>query len=44
MDEARRVLGYIRPNKEQIDSEITQIQETVKEEAKVNQKHHGVPF
>lgn len=38
MDEARRVLGYIRPNKEQIDSEITQIQETVKEEAKVNQK------
>jgi sugar porter (SP) family MFS transporter len=38
MDEARRVLGYIRPNKEQIDSEITQIQETVKEEEKVNQK------
>ncbi|MEB2628278.1 sugar porter family MFS transporter [Peribacillus frigoritolerans] len=38
MDEARRVLGYIRPNKEQIDSEITQIKETVKEEAKVNQK------
>lgn len=38
MDEARRVLGYIRPNKEQIDSEITQIQETVKEESKVNQK------
>lgn len=38
MDEARRVLGYIRPNKGQIDSEITQIQETVKEEAKVNQK------
>lgn len=38
MDEARRVLGYIRADKEQIDSEITQIQETVKEEAKVNQK------
>lgn len=38
IDEARKVLGYIRPNKEQIDSEITQIQETVNEEAKVNQK------
>ncbi|PRS36512.1 MFS transporter [Bacillus sp. RJGP41] len=38
MDEARRVLGYIRAEKEQIDSEITQIQETVKEEEKVNQK------
>lgn len=38
MDEARRVLGYIRADKEQIDSEITQIQETVKEEEKVNQK------
>ncbi|SIR78697.1 MFS transporter, sugar porter (SP) family [Peribacillus simplex] len=38
IDEARKVLGFIRSNKEQIDSEITQIQETVKEEAKVNQK------
>ncbi|MBT2619135.1 sugar porter family MFS transporter, partial [Bacillus sp. ISL-78] len=38
MDEARKVLGYIRNSKEKIDSEITQIQETVKEEAKVNQK------
>ncbi|TFH63029.1 sugar porter family MFS transporter [Peribacillus frigoritolerans] len=38
IDEARKVLGYIRPNKEQIDSEITQIKETVNEEAKVNQK------
>ncbi|PKF86604.1 MFS transporter [Bacillus sp. BA3] len=38
IDEARKVLGFIRSNKEQIDSEIIQIQETVKEEAKVNQK------
>ena len=38
IDEARKVLGYIRSNKEQIDSEIKQIQDTAKEETKVNQK------
>lgn len=38
IDEARKVLGYIRSNKEQIDSEIKQIQETAKEEVKANQK------
>ncbi|HWO97387.1 MAG TPA: sugar porter family MFS transporter [Bacillus sp. (in: firmicutes)] len=38
LDEARKVLSYIRSNKEDIDSEIRQIQETAKEEAKANQK------
>ena len=37
-DEARKVLGYIRSNKEEIDSEIKQIQEAAKEEKKANQK------
>lgn len=36
--EARNVLGYLRSNKEQIESEITQIQETSKEEVKAIQK------
>ncbi len=38
LDEARKVLGYIRSNKKEIDSEIIQIQETAREEKKVNQK------
>lgn len=38
LDEARKVLGYLRPNKEEIDSEVTQIQETAREEKKANQK------
>ncbi|WHY99662.1 sugar porter family MFS transporter [Peribacillus simplex] len=38
LDEARKVLSYIRSNKEDIDSEIRQIQETAKEEKKANQK------
>ncbi|MGE7759673.1 sugar porter family MFS transporter [Peribacillus sp. NPDC097895] len=38
LDEARKVLGYIRSNKEEIDSEITQIQETARDEIKANQK------
>lgn len=38
IDEARKVLGYIRSKKEQIESEIKQIQETVTEEKKANQK------
>ncbi|MER1293217.1 MFS transporter, partial [Bacillus sp. C1(2022)] len=37
LDEARKVLSYIRSNKGEIDSEITQIQETAREEAKANQ-------
>lgn len=37
-DEARKVLGYLRPNKKEIDSEVTQIQETASEEKKANQK------
>ncbi|WP_110927810.1 sugar porter family MFS transporter [Bacillus massiliglaciei] len=37
-DEARKVLGFIRSTKEQIDSEINQIYKTVNEETKVNQK------
>ncbi|MED1470473.1 sugar porter family MFS transporter [Bacillus salipaludis] len=37
-DEARKVLGYIRSNKEEIESEITQIQEAAREERKANQK------
>lgn len=37
IDEARKVLGYIRSNKEQIDAEIKQIQETAKQEFKANQ-------
>ncbi|WP_338448383.1 sugar porter family MFS transporter [Niallia oryzisoli] len=36
LDEARKVLGYLRSNKQEIDSEIKQIQETAKLEA--NQK------
>ncbi|QQE78217.1 sugar porter family MFS transporter [Alicyclobacillus sp. SO9] len=36
--EARRVLSYIRSNQEEIDSEIQQIQETVKQEREGNQK------
>ncbi|XJZ26689.1 sugar porter family MFS transporter [Bacillota bacterium Lsc_1132] len=38
LDDARRVLSYIRSKKEEIDSEITQIQETAGEEIKANQK------
>ncbi|MBL4953482.1 sugar porter family MFS transporter [Neobacillus sp. OS1-32] len=38
IDEARKVLGYIRTNKEEIDAEVTQIQDTAKEEAKAIQK------
>jgi sugar porter (SP) family MFS transporter len=38
LDEARKVLSYIRSNKEDIDSEIKQIQESAKEEKKANQK------
>ncbi|MEH6975431.1 MULTISPECIES: sugar porter family MFS transporter [Bacillus] len=38
LDEARKVLSYIRANKEEIDSEITQIQETAREETMANQK------
>jgi sugar porter (SP) family MFS transporter len=38
LNEARKVLGYIRQDPEQIESEIKQIQETVIEEKKANQK------
>jgi sugar porter (SP) family MFS transporter len=38
LDEARRVLSYIRSDKKEIDTEILQIQETVREEKKTNQK------
>lgn len=38
IDEARKVLGYIHTNKEEIDAEVTQIQDTAKEEAKAIQK------
>src|SRR5699024_1710824 len=38
LDQARKVLGYIRSKKEEINSEIKQIQETVKEEKQANQK------
>ncbi|MGG5252717.1 sugar porter family MFS transporter [Neobacillus sp. SM06] len=38
LDEARKVLSYIRSKKEEIDSEIRQIQETAREEIKANQK------
>ena len=38
MDEARKVLTYIRSNKGQIDSELKEIQKSSKEEAKANQK------
>ncbi|MCO7124478.1 sugar porter family MFS transporter [Sporolactobacillus shoreicorticis] len=38
LDEARKVLGYLRSKKEEIDSEIAQIQETAKEEKNANQK------
>ncbi|GMA66046.1 MFS transporter [Alicyclobacillus fastidiosus] len=38
LDEARKVLSYIRSKKEEIDSEIKQIQETAKEEMRANQK------
>ncbi len=37
-DEARKVLGYIRSNKKDIDAEIKQIQEAAKEEKTVSQK------
>ncbi|MDD9150659.1 sugar porter family MFS transporter [Sporolactobacillus sp. CQH2019] len=38
IDEARKVLGYLRSKKETIDSEVKQIQETASEEKKANQK------
>jgi sugar porter (SP) family MFS transporter len=38
IDEARRVLGYIRSSKKDIDTEIRQIQEAAREELKANQK------
>ncbi|MGA8943787.1 MAG: sugar porter family MFS transporter [Thermoactinomyces sp.] len=38
LDQARKVLGYIRSKKEEINSEIKQIQETVIEEKKASQK------
>ncbi len=38
LDEARKVLGYLRSNKKEIDSEIVQIQEMAREEQKRNQK------
>ncbi|MCP3028964.1 sugar porter family MFS transporter [Halobacillus sp. A5] len=38
LDEARKVLGYLRSNKKEIDSEIVQIQKTAREEQKHNQK------
>lgn len=38
MDEARKVLGYIRSNKEQIDSEIAEIKETAQVEKESSQK------
>ncbi|WP_251552280.1 sugar porter family MFS transporter [Neobacillus muris] len=38
LDEARKVLSYIRSNKEEINAEIKQIQETAKQEMKANQK------
>ncbi|GER67530.1 MFS transporter [Weizmannia acidilactici] len=38
LDEARKVLSYIRSKKEEIDSEIKQIQETAREEENANQK------
>lgn len=36
--DARKVLSYIRANKDEIDAEILQIQETVKQEKSANQK------
>lgn len=38
IDEARQVLGFIRSENEDIDSEIKQIQESAREEEKTNQK------
>lgn len=38
LDEARKVLGYLRSDNKEIDYEITQIQETAQEELKANQK------
>ncbi|RVT57212.1 sugar porter family MFS transporter [Niallia taxi] len=38
LDEARKVLGYIRSDKGEIDSEIKQIFEAAREERKLNQK------
>lgn len=38
LDEARKVLSYIRSKKEEIDAEVAQIQETAKEEQNLNQK------
>ncbi|WP_431803320.1 sugar porter family MFS transporter [Halobacillus andaensis] len=38
LEEARKVLSYLRSNKKEIDSEIVQIQETAREEQKHNQK------
>lgn len=38
INEARKVLSYIRSNREEIDAEIVQIQETATQEMKGNQK------
>lgn len=38
LEEARKVLSYIRAKKEAIDAEIKQIQETAREEKQANQK------
>lgn len=38
IDEARKVLSYLRPSKEHIDAEIKQIQDISKEELTANQK------
>lgn len=38
IDEARKVLSYIRSNKKQIDDEVIEIQKTSKKEAVANQK------
>jgi sugar porter (SP) family MFS transporter len=38
LDEARRVLSYIRVNKQEIDTEIKHIQDAAKEERKASQK------
>ena len=38
LDEARKVLSYIRPNKAEIEAEIKQIQQAAKEEVKASQK------
>lgn len=37
LDEARKVLGYLRSKKEEIESEIKDIQETAEQEKKANQ-------